>query len=58
MYKTDSIKVNANSKKTPIEQHDTAAWASMEYLKPVSQVSIPSDTEVFNAKEWVDSNQK
>ncbi|AVP53617.1 hypothetical protein K144313037_09340 [Clostridium tetani] len=53
-----TIKTKAESKKTPIEQHDTAAWANIEYLKPVSQVSVPSETEAFNAKEWVDSNQK
>ncbi|MEW9093476.1 MAG: DUF3787 domain-containing protein [Clostridiaceae bacterium] len=58
MNNRDSIKVNSNTKKRPIEQHDTAAWANIEYLKPVSQVSVPSEVEMFNAKEWVDSNQK
>ncbi|MBU5270407.1 CDIF630_02480 family spore surface protein [Clostridium cochlearium] len=53
-----TIKVKAQNKKTPIENHDTAAWANIEYLKPVSQVSVPSEIEIFNAKEWVDSNQK
>lgn len=53
-----TIKIKAENKKTPIEQHDTAAWANTEYLKPVSQVSVPSEIETFNAKEWVDSNQK
>lgn len=42
----------------PIEQHTTAAWANIEKLKEVSNVSIPSELEVWNAKEWVDSNQK
>lgn len=42
----------------PIEQHMTAAWANIEELKEVSNVSIPSDLQVGNAKEWVDSNQK
>ena len=42
----------------PTEQHTTAAWANIEELKQVSQVTIPSDLQVGNAKEWVDSNQK
>ncbi|HWQ40971.1 MAG TPA: DUF3787 domain-containing protein [Desulfosporosinus sp.] len=42
----------------PIEQHTTAAWANIEKLKKVSNVAIPSEVEVGNAKEWVDSNQK
>ncbi|TGE36922.1 DUF3787 domain-containing protein [Desulfosporosinus fructosivorans] len=42
----------------PIEQHTTAAWANIEKLKEISNVSIPSDVQVGNAKEWVDSNQK
>ena len=42
----------------PIEQHITAAWANIEKLKKISNVAIPSELEVGNAKEWVDSNQK
>ena len=42
----------------PIEQHTTEAWANIEKLKEVSNVTIPSDVQVENAKEWVDSNQK
>lgn len=42
----------------PIEKHDTAAWANIEDAKPVSDVNIPSETQVRNAKEYVDSNQK
>ena len=45
-------------KQRPIEQHTTAAWANIEKLKDVSNVTIPSELEVGNAKEWVDSNQK
>ncbi|MDR3542886.1 MAG: DUF3787 domain-containing protein [Desulfosporosinus sp.] len=45
-------------KTRPIEQHTTAAWANIEKLKEVSKVAIPSEIEVGNAKEWVDSNQK
>lgn len=42
----------------PIEQHTTAAWANIEKTKEISNVSIPSEIEVGNAKEWVDTNQK
>jgi hypothetical protein len=42
----------------PIERHDTAAWANISKTKPVSNVTIPSEIEVRNAKEWVDTNQK
>lgn len=42
----------------PIEKHDTAAWANIESMKPICNVSIPSEVEVGNAKEWVDTNQK
>lgn len=41
-----------------IENHRTAAWANIEKLKDHSRVGIPNDTEVRNAKEWVDTNQK
>jgi len=43
---------------TPIEKHDTAAWANMNEAKPLSKVNIPDEIEVINAKEYVDSNQK
>jgi hypothetical protein len=42
----------------PIENHESAAWANIEEQKPVSKVTIPSELEVRNAKEYVDSNQK
>lgn len=42
----------------PIEQHETAAWANIEDMQPVSNVSIPNEIEVRNAKEWVDTNEK
>lgn len=41
-----------------IESHRTAAWANIQELKPVSRVPIPSEIEVKNAKEYVDTNQK
>ncbi|AET69527.1 hypothetical protein Desor_4086 [Desulfosporosinus orientis DSM 765] len=41
----------------PIERHDTAAWRGhIENVKPQSNVPIPSEESVQNAKEWVDTN--
>ncbi|MCR1899841.1 DUF3787 domain-containing protein [Irregularibacter muris] len=44
--------------KMPIEEQNTAAWANIERLQPVSKVPIPDDDQTHNAKEWVDTNQK
>lgn len=44
--------------KTPIENHETAAWANISDKKPVSEVPIPSKNEVRNAKDYVDANEK
>ncbi|MCC5910751.1 MAG: DUF3787 domain-containing protein [Clostridiaceae bacterium] len=41
-----------------IENHQTASWANIKSLKPISRVPIPDEVEVKNAKEWVDTNQK
>jgi hypothetical protein len=42
----------------PIENHQTAAWMeNWKGVKPESQVLIPTEYDVRNAKEWVDSNQ-
>lgn len=42
----------------PVEKHDTAAWAGVEAKKPASNVTIPSELQVRNAKEYVDTNEK
>jgi len=42
----------------PVENHETAAWAGIRKTKPVSNVTIPDELDVRNAKEWVDENQK
>lgn len=47
-----------NCMRIPIEKHDTAAWANIESSEPVSNVPKPSETDVINAKEWVDTNEK
>lgn len=44
--------------KQPIEKHNTAAWADIAENQPVSNVPIPSDFAMKNAKDWVDLNQK
>ena len=43
---------------TPVEKHDTAALANIKETKPVSNVTIPAETQVRNAKEHVDTNEK
>ncbi len=45
-------------KNRPIENHYTAAWAGIYRLKKGSKVPIPDDTDVIDAKEWVDDNHK
>lgn len=47
-----------NSKPTPIERHDTAAWANIESTKEISNVSVPDESETMHAKEHVDKNEK
>jgi len=50
---TSKEKFQAN----PIERHDTAAWRGrIESVKPESNVPIPSEESVLEAKEWVDTN--
>lgn len=41
-----------------VENHDTAAWANISDIIQDSNVNIPSETQVINAKEYVDNNQK
>lgn len=45
-------------RESPVERHDTAAWANLEDMKPVSKVNLPDEIDILNAKEYVDSNQK
>jgi hypothetical protein len=47
-----------NSKRKPIENHKTAAWANIQKIKKNSCVTIPSEDEVVSAKEYVDENKK
>ena len=42
----------------PIENHETAPLMNMAKTKPVSNVSIPDESEMYDAKSWVDENEK
>ena len=44
--------------RTPVENHETAAWADKNNLKNVSGVTIPDEIQVIEAKEFVDENEK
>ncbi|BCN29110.1 CDIF630_02480 family spore surface protein [Anaeromicropila herbilytica] len=48
----------SKAQKTPIEKHETAAWSNKAKHKASSNVNIPSDMQVMNAKEYVDDNEK
>ncbi|AYD40750.1 DUF3787 domain-containing protein [Clostridium fermenticellae] len=54
--KEDNIR--NNFKKKPIEKHDTAPLGDVYKQEPDSKVSIPSELDVENAKDFVDSNEK
>jgi hypothetical protein len=59
--RNDIMKNNSIKKRTwdsQIEEHDTAAWANIEEEKPVSKVTVPSDDMIYEAREWVDENEK
>jgi len=57
--KVANNKKKENPMANPVEKHTTAAWDSrFETKKPVSNVGIPGELEVRNAKEYVDSNEK
>lgn len=61
-----SIKCNAltgkNNKRLkahrPIKSESTAAWANTENLQSETKVSIPSLSNVEEAKEWVDNGSR
>lgn len=50
--------VQSEITKTSIEKHDTAAWANITSMKEISKVTIPSEVEVTDAKDYVDGNEK
>lgn len=52
-------KAKPSHRHTPIEKHESAAWITpTEKAKPISNVHIPHDTAVVDAKEWGEANQK
>ncbi|MDF2614782.1 MAG: hypothetical protein K0S71_2568 [Clostridia bacterium] len=42
----------------PIKNEGTAAWAHTERLMDETQVNVPSERNVINAKEWVDNGSR
>ena len=42
----------------PVEKHDTAAWANIECKISHSEVTVPSEEQTINAKDYVDANEK
>lgn len=45
-------------KKKSTESHKTAAWADEKSKIKGTNVSIPSDESVEDAKEWTEENKK
>lgn len=46
------------NKTSPTNKEVTAAWANIEKMQEVSQVTIPSEFEVGKAKNWVDNGSQ
>lgn len=44
--------------KTPTNQEYTAAWSDTDKIIPESEVTVPSESQVENAKEWVDNGSR
>jgi hypothetical protein len=42
----------------PIENYATAPLSNRERLQPRTGVNLPNESELRNAKDWVDANQK
>lgn len=54
-------KVNNNARLDSKKQHysaETAPFANIEETMPESKVTIPSEYDVGNAKEWVDNGSR
>ncbi|HEY8499216.1 MAG TPA: DUF3787 domain-containing protein [Clostridia bacterium] len=54
----DDNRIKPTHLQKPVERHNTAPWADMRKTKRVSNVVIPTEKGVINAKEYVDQNQK
>ena len=46
------------TKHTPTNSQQTAAWSDIDKLKIESNVSIPSEESVEEAKDWVDNGSQ
>ena len=44
--------------KTPTNQEYTAAWSDVDEIVPHSEVTVPSESQVEHAKEWVDNGSR
>lgn len=55
-FEKERMKVKIN--KIPVSDNQTAAWADIEEIEPISRVPKPSLDSVIKAKEWVEENQK
>jgi len=58
VYSMAKNKYKEKHQAMPVENQDTAAWANTHEVKAVSQVNIPDEVQVRNAKEYVDTNEK
>ncbi len=58
MVKIMAKKKSKRNISKPVEKHETAAWADIEKVKPVTNVSMPNESSVRDAKDHVDSNEK
>ena len=47
-----------DTRKKPIEEHKTAAWANIDKTKPITNVTVPSKSDVEFSREWVNENEK
>lgn len=54
----DKKTIKATPDEVPIEKHSTASWANISKSLPITNVSVPKESEVKNAKDWVDTNEK
>ena len=44
--------------KMPTNQEYTAAWSDTDKIIPHSEVTVPSESQVEDAKEWVDNGSR
>ena len=42
----------------PIKNEGTAAWAHKERVMEETNVNVPSERNIINAKEWVDNGSR